>query len=73
MSIPIMSKVVDERFLQHRLKSTSLSGVIGGILAVILFFYRFNFDHVWSWDLFAIGITIVAVKLLAMIYYRVTD
>ena len=73
MSIAIMGKVIDERFLQHRLKSTSLAGVVGGILTIFLFAYRFNFDHVWSLDLFAIGMTIVAVKLLAMIYYRVTD
>lgn len=73
MSIAIMGKVIDERFLQHRLKSTSLAGIVGGIFAICLFGYHFYFNHVWSWDLFAVAITIVAVKLLAMIYYRVTD
>jgi hypothetical protein len=73
MSIATLGKVIDERFLQHRLKSTSLGGIVGGILAICLFAYRFYFNHLWSWDLFAVAMTIVAVKLLAMAWYRVTD
>ena len=73
MNSAILSKVIDERFLQHRLKSTSLAGVVGGVLAILLFGYRFYVNHVWSWDLFAVGMTFVAVKLLAMTWYRFTD
>ena len=73
MKIPIVGKLIDERFLNHRLKSTSWAGVIGGVFAASLFGYRFFIDHVWSWDLFAVAVTIVAVKLVVLIWYRVTD
>ena len=73
MIIPILGRTVDERFLMHRLKSTSLAGVVGGVTAVGLFAWRYFVDHVWSWDLFAVGATIVAVKLAAMAWYRLRD
>ena len=72
MKVPVVG-VIDERFLNHRLQATSLAGVIGGILAALLFGYRFYIDHVWSWDLFAVGITIVSVKMGVMLWYRLTD
>ena len=64
---------IDERFLTHRLKSTSLAGVAGGLVAVGLWSYRYYIDHVWSWDLFAVAITIVGIKVTAMIWYRLKD
>ncbi len=64
---------LDERFLVHRLRSTSLAGVLGGLTAICLFAWRFYVDHVWSWDLFAVAVTIVGVKLAAMAWYRLTD
>ena len=73
MIIPILGRTVDERFLMHRLKSTSLAGVVGGVAAVGLFAWRYYVDHVWSWDLFAVALTIVAVKLAALLWYRLTD
>ena len=73
MMIPIIGKEIDERFLTHRLKSTSLAGVIGGVLAVGLFAYQHYVNHVWRWDLFAIAATMAAVKLTAMAWYRLTD
>jgi hypothetical protein len=73
MIIPILGRTVDERFLMHRLKSTSLAGVAGGVIAVGLFAWRYYVDHVWSWDLFAIAVTIVVVKLAAMTWYRLRD
>ena len=73
MNLPIVGKAVDERFLNHRLRSTSLAGIIGGCTAICLFAYRYYINHVWSWDLFAVGLTIVTVKLAAMAWYRITD
>jgi hypothetical protein len=69
--IPI--KGVDERFLTHRLRSTSLAGVIGGVTAALLFAYRFYVNHVWSWDVLSIALTIAGVKVAMMIWYRFTD
>jgi hypothetical protein len=73
MNIPIIGKLVDERFLTHRLKSTSLAGIIGGLTAIGLFTYHFYVNHVWSWDLFAVVMTILGVKLAMMAWYRLTD
>ena len=73
MIIPVLGRTVDERFLMHRLKSTSLAGVVGGVTAVGLFAWRYYVDHVWSWDLFAIAITFVVVKLALMTWYYLTD
>ena len=65
--------MIDERFLTHRLRSTSVAGVTGGIVALGLFGYRYYFDHLRSWDLLAVGLTIVAVKLTLMTWYYLTD
>ena len=73
MIIPIPIGEPDERFLMHRLKSTSLAGVIGGVSAAGLFAWRYYIDHFWSWDLFAIALTIASVKLVAMAWYRLKD
>lgn len=73
MIMPTLAKEIDERFLTHRLKSTSIAGVIGGVLAVGLFAYQYYVNDVWRWDLFAVGATMAAVKLAAMAWYRLTD
>ena len=73
MKIPILGIAIDERFLEHRRRSTSLAGIIGGVVAVGLFAYRYYVDHVWSWDLFAVAATIAAVKLALMAWYLLTD
>lgn len=73
MRVPLVGSLIDERFLQHRLRSTSLAGIVGGLLAICLFGYRFYVDHIWSWDLFAVAVTIVGVKLTLMAWYRLTD
>lgn len=54
--------VVDERFWAHRLRSTSVAGTAGGVVAVGLFAYRYFVDHRWSWDLLAVVVTIIVVK-----------
>lgn len=77
MSNPILTRLfggrIDERFLNHRLRSTSLAGIVGGVAASLLFAYRFYFNHVWSWDLLAIALTIVGVKMAMMLWYVLTD
>lgn len=73
MNIPIVGKAIDERFLNHRLRSTSLAGIVGGVLAMLLFAYRYYINHVFSWDLFAVALTIVGVKMAVLIWYRITD
>jgi hypothetical protein len=50
-----------------------VAGIVGGIVAVGLWGYRYYFDHVLNWDLFAVAVTIAAVKVTLMIWYRVKD
>ena len=65
--------MIDERFLTHRLRSTSMAGILGGTVAISLFAYRYFHDQIWSWDLLTVGLTIAGVKLGLMIWYRITD
>ena len=73
MNTRFFSRTIDERFLTHRLRSSSRAGIVGGVLAILLFAYRFYVDGVWSWDLFAVAVTIVGVKLVHMAWYVLTD
>ena len=68
----LFSKFVDERFLEYRRRSTSVAGMAGAVVSWALFEYRWFFGHVWSWDLFAVLIAIVAVKLGLMAWYYFT-
>jgi hypothetical protein len=47
--------------------------MVGAVVAVGLFEYRLLIDHVWSWDLLAVGIAMVVVKLALMAWYFVTN
>lgn len=73
MRIPILGTIIDERFLNRRLKSSSIAGITGGIVAVILFEYRYFVNHIWSWDILSIALTILGVKMAVMAWYLITD
>jgi len=79
MNHPILSKVpflgqfVDERFLEHRRRSSSLAGIVGCLVAIALFEYRLFFDKILSWDLLAVALTIVVVKMSMFLWYRFND
>ncbi len=46
---------------------------MGGVVAIGLWTYHYYIDHIWSWDLFAVGLTIVGVKMASMVWYWFTD
>jgi len=69
MNIPLIGRAFDERFLNHRLRSTSIGGVAGGVLATLLFAYHYYIDHYWSWELLTVALTIVAVKWALMAWH----
>jgi len=71
--IPLLGKLVDERFLEHRRRSSSLAGIVSAVLAICLFEYRFFFSHVWDWALFAVAVGFVAIKMTAFTWYRLND
>jgi hypothetical protein len=73
MRLPVLGLAVDERFLNHRLRSTSLGGIAGAVLALGLFEYHLLREHVFRWELLAVGTTMVVVKLAAMVWYHFTD
>jgi high-affinity Fe2+/Pb2+ permease len=73
MKPSILGIQVDERFLTHRQRSTGIAGLAAVSLALGLFAYRYYHDHLWSWDLLAVGVTMVVVKLGLLVYYRLTD
>lgn len=73
MKIPILGIELDERFFTHRLRSTSLGGIAGAVLAMSLFLYHLLAQQRIEWELFAVGATMVVVKLAAMVWYRLTD
>jgi len=73
MNLPFLGRAIDERFLNRRLRSTSLAGVIGGVSAILLFAWRFYINHIWCWDVLAIALIIAGVKTAMMAWYFITD
>jgi hypothetical protein len=68
-----LKRIFDERFLEHRKRSTSTAGIVCAVLALCLFEFRYFVDHRWNWDLFAVGVAFVGVKLALMTWYYLTD
>jgi hypothetical protein len=66
-------KLLDERFFEHRRRSTSVAGIVAAEAALVLFLYRYVVDHVVRWDLLAVGASFVVVKLGLMAWYHFTD
>jgi hypothetical protein len=71
--VPILGQFVDERFLEHRRRSTSLAGVAGALLAAGIFEYRVFWQHFIDRSLFAVLATMAVVKIAAMLWFRFND
>jgi hypothetical protein len=71
MKVPVIG-TIDERFLTHRLRSTSNGGMAAVVVAGGFFFYNLA-HHVIRWDLFSIIAAAAVVKISFLIYYRFTD
>ena len=69
----ILARIFDERFLAHRQRSTSTAGILSAAAAIVLFEYRFFADHVANWDLAAIAVLFVVVKMSMMVWYAMRD
>jgi hypothetical protein len=72
MNLPLIG-TLDERFLMHRLRSTSIAGLTAVALTGGLFIYDAAVDSVLRWDLFAIVATAAVVKVACMTWYRFKD
>jgi hypothetical protein len=71
--VPILGQFVDERFLEHRRRASSIAGFATVFVAVALWEYRFLVDHVWNWDLLAVIATFAVVKTFMFFWYRTHD
>jgi hypothetical protein len=71
--VSFLGRFVDERFLTHRLRSTSTAGISCAVVALALFEYRLLVTGTRSWDLLLVGVTFVVVKLSLMVWYALKD
>jgi hypothetical protein len=71
--VTIPERLIDERFLAHRRRSTSTAGMIAAVGSLVLFEYRLLVNHTANWDLLAVGVTFVVVKLALMTWYAARD
>jgi hypothetical protein len=71
--VSVLDRILDERFFAHRRRSTSIAGMAAAALAVVLFEYRYLRLHVWDWNLLAVGLAFVVIKLALMTWYYLTD
>jgi len=61
---------VDERFLAHRYKSTSMAGMAAAIVMGGWFFYSAVWQDTIRWEFMLILAVMVVVKWAFMIWYR---
>ena len=72
MRKPILG-LIDERFHEHRRRSTSTAGIVAGSVSLLLFACHYYVDHQIRWELLAIGLIMVIVKYSLLFWYRYHD
>jgi hypothetical protein len=70
-SIP--NRVIDERFLEHRRRSSTFAVMAGALASGGLFEYHLLRQHRIDWELFSVLVSMVVVKLAALAWFRLTD
>jgi len=65
--------VIDERFLMHRLRSSSYASMTGAVLMGAWVLYNLYGRGIMRWDLMIIMSVMAAVKLGALFYFRRTN
>ncbi len=71
--VPFLGTLVDERFLEHRRRATSFAGIVSVILAACLLEYRYFRYGAWEWDLFAVVVAFLVMKMSLFAWYRKHD
>jgi len=64
---------MDERFFAYRERATRIAGIVGALVAMCLFEYRFFVKHVRDWDLLAVVLAILVTKMGLMTWYYLRD
>jgi uncharacterized membrane protein YhhN len=67
--VPVLGKLIDERFMSHRRRAQRAAGLIGFLVADALFGYRYFVNHVFSWDLLVVVLTVAVVYLFLIAWY----
>jgi len=73
MTRTILGIRIDERFLEHRRRSTSIASLVGAVVAYGLFLWHYVTNRTIDWDLFTVIAVIALVKIGMMVWYRLTD
>jgi len=63
----------DERFVMHRYYSTRISMIVGIIMIVVWFNYELIANNVLRLDLAVIAGVMAITKILAMVYFRISQ
>jgi hypothetical protein len=71
--IPFLGKFVDERFLEHRRRSSSMAAIAGVCVAGGIFEYRIIAQRVIEWNLFVVLVVMAVVKMGMFAWYRLND
>jgi hypothetical protein len=66
-------RLLDERFWEHRRRSTSIAGMSCAAVALLLFEYHLLVGEGPRWDLFAVGLVFVVVKIGLMLRYSLSN
>jgi hypothetical protein len=66
-------RLLDERFWDHRRRSTSIAGISCAACALLLFEYYLLFGEGARWDLLAVGLVFVVVKIGLMVRFSVSN
>jgi hypothetical protein len=77
MKLPLIGQIpnrlIDERFLEHRRRSSTFALMAGAFVSGGLFEYELVRHHRIDWELFAVLTAMVIVKLTAMAWFRFND
>lgn len=68
-NVPILGKLVDERFLSHRRCAQRVAGLTGFIVADVIYGYRYFVNHTQSRVLLAVVLTVAVVYLVLITWY----
>jgi hypothetical protein len=71
--VPILGQFVDERFLEHRRRASSIAGFATVLVALGLWEYRLLVENIWDWELFVVIATFGVVKTSLFFWYRFHD
>lgn len=71
--VPVLGRLVDERFLSHRRRAQKAAGLTGFLVADAIFGYRYFVNHTRSWDLLAVVLSVAVVYLVLIVWYLVAE